>query len=765
MIPQRWQEVKELFAAALERAPEERPGYLDQACADAELRREVESLLAQRSGEFLDRPAIEDAVSRLQDSTLTALAVGQSLGRYRIESKLGQGGMGVVYRALDTRLGRTVALKVLPVAMAHDAGRSARFQREARAAAALNHPNIVTLYSVEEADGVHFLTMELVEGQSLDQLIPRGGLPINRTLEIATAIAEALVAAHERGIVHRDLKPANVVVSNEGRAKVLDFGLAKMAYTADALENTLTVIGSTGAGIVMGTPAYMSPEQIAGRAVDHRSDIFSFGTMLYEMTSGLRPFSGMTPGELSSAILRDTPQPIGSLRAGVPETLERVIERCLQKNAAERFASAGEIHDALSGVTPVMRVDSGADRANEGFWVAVLPLSYSGGNADLTALAESISEEIVTGLSRFSYLRVIALSSTLRYANQAVDIRAVGKELGASYVMQGSLRQAGSTLRIAMQLVDAGSGAHLWAERYDRPLATETLVDLQDDIVPVIVATVADTRGVLSRTMGEALRGRDFEELTPYEALLRSFAYHHRVNAEEHARARAVLERAIQLAPGNADCWAMLSHLYKEEYAHGFNAQPDPIGRAFAAARRAVEIAPSNHLAYYALAAAQFFQREFPAFRNSAERAIALNPMDGFTAGFLGFLIAYAGDWERGCALAARARKLNPYHPDWYWFPSFFDAYRKKDYKVALEFALKINMPGFWRTHLALACVYGQLGEREAAQDSVRKLLAIRPDFASTAREELAKWWDLELIEHLTEGLHKAGLDISSRAS
>lgn len=263
--------------------------------------------------------------------------------------------------------------------------------------------------------------------------------------------------------------------------------------------------------------------------------------------------------------------------------------------------------------------------------------------------------------------------------------------------------------------------------------------------------------------MSEALREKNPEELTPYEALLRSLAYHHRVNAEEHTAARAALERALQQAPGNADCWAILSHLYREEYAHGFNVRPDPIGRALAAARHAVEIAPSNHLAYFALASAQFFRRDIQAFRNSAERAISLNPMDGFTAAYLGFQIAYAGDWERGCALAAHARQINPHFPGWYWFPSFFDAYRKSDYRGALDFALKVNMPGLWRTHLALAAAHGQLGEQDMARQAVRDLLVIRPDFAAIAREELGKWWDAELIEHLIDGLRKAGLEIAPR--
>jgi len=342
-----------------------------------------------------------------------------------------------------------------------------------------------------------------------------------------------------------------------------------------------------------------------------------------------------------------------------------------------------------------MEAGSGAARAEEGFWVAVLPFGYRGANAELTALAEGLTEDIVTGLSRFSYLRVIARSSTLRYAHEALDVRAVGKQLGARYVMEGSLRQAGSTLRIAVQLVDASSGAHLWAETYDCTFRPEEIFALLDDVVPRIVSTVADPYGVLPHTISEALRNRDPERLTPYEAVLRSFAHFPRLFAEEHAAARAGLERAVQQAPGYADGWAMLSLLVREEYTHAFNVRPDPIGRAFAAARRAVEASPSNHLAYHALASAQFFRREFQAFRNSAERAIALNPMDGFTAAYLGFLIAYAGDWERGCALSERARRLNPHHPGWYWFPSFFDAYRKRDYRGALDVALKVNMPSF----------------------------------------------------------------------
>jgi len=753
VTPERWQEVKKVLAGALDRAPGERPAYLDQACAEPDLRREVESLIAaheQAQTSFLAQPAMQ----------AKELAIGSRLGPYEILARLGAGGMGDVYRAGDSRLGRSVAIKVLPPAFVDDPRRLARFQHEARMLASLNHPNIVTIHSFEEIGGVHFLTMELVDGRPLHQHIPKGGLPVERILDFAAAISEALAAAHEKGIVHRDLKPANVMVTTEGRVKVLDFGLAKEVLEANSSAETLAPDEYTRIGVIVGTPAYMSPEQVEGRLVDHRSDIFSLGTLLYEMATGEKPFQGKSAAELASAILRDTPRPVREMRAELPEGLEGVIQRCLKKSAADRFPSARDLRTALRSVTTGIEADSGAARAREGFWVAVLPFEYSGSNAEIAALAEGLTEDIVTGLSRFSYLRVIARSSTLRYARTAVDVRAVGKELGARYVMEGSLRQAGPRLRIAVQLVDAASGAHLWAETFDRTFRAEEIFALQDEIVPRIVATVADTYGVLPHTMSEALRDRDPEKLTPYEAVLRSFAHFPRLSAEEHAAARAGLERAVQQAPGYADGWAMLSMMFREEYTHGLNLRPDPIGRAFAAARRAVEAAPANHLAYHALASAQFFQREFQAFRNSAERAVALNPMDGFTAAYLGFLIAYAGDWERGCALVERARKLNPHHPGWYWFPSFFDAYRRSDFRGALDIALKVNMPGFWRTHLALAAAYGQLDEQESARRAARDLLAIRPDFVAVAREELGKWWDAELVEHLIDGLRKAGLEI-----
>jgi TolB-like protein/Tfp pilus assembly protein PilF len=407
--------------------------------------------------------------------------------------------------------------------------------------------------------------------------------------------------------------------------------------------------------------------------------------------------------------------------------------------------------------------DAGAVRADEGFWVAVLPFKYSGSNADLTALADGLTEEIVTGLSRFSYLKVISRSSTSRYANESVDVRSAGKELGARYVMEGSLRQAGTKLRLAVQLVDAVSGAHLWAENYERNFSSEAVFELQDDLVPRIVSTVAEWYGVLPHSMSESLRSKGPDQLSPYEAVLRSFGYYERLTAEEHATARAGLERAVQELPGYADGWAMLSMIYGEEHKFGFNAGPDPLERALKAGRRAADAAPSNHFAYLALAQTLFFRKELQTFRGAAERALTLNPMDGYTIAYMGFLISCAGDWEGGRALVDRAMQFNPKHPGWYWFPAFWDAYRKSDYHGALNFALKINMPDFFWTHVATAAAYGQLGERDAAGKALRELLFLKPDFAVNAREEPGKWFDPELVEQLMDGLRKAGLEIGDK--
>jgi serine/threonine protein kinase len=511
--------------------------------------------------------------------------IGTTLAHYRITAALGAGGMGEVWRATDEKLGREVALKVLPEEFVDDPQRLDRFEREARAVASLNHPHIVTIFSVEDAEGVRFLTMELIEGKSLDKLIPDSGLEFRSFLDLAVPLAEAMSAAHDKSVVHRDLKPSNVMVDGDGRVKVLDFGLAKVQGGEGLSDSTeLPTEALTGVGVLVGTVPYMSPEQIEGKIVDHRTDIFSLGVLLYEMATGERPFSGESSPALMSSILRDVPPPVLDQRADFPRHLGRVIGRCLEKDRRDRYQTARDVFNELkalrresssstdmaaasqprveyvppqnaqqsSDISATDRSSSvaGSIRRDEGFWVAVLPFACRSAEPSVEALAGGLTEDIVTGLSRFSYLRVISRSSTSRFADQAVDVRAVGEELGARYVMEGSIRQAGSVLRVAVQVVDTESGAHVWAETYNRPFSPDGIFELQDDLAPRIVSTIADMNGILPHTMSESIRSRPLDQLSPYEAMLRGFGYYVRLTAEDHAEARACLETAVAADPG-----------------------------------------------------------------------------------------------------------------------------------------------------------------------------------------------------------------------
>jgi TolB-like protein len=667
------------------------------------------------------------------------ISVGDQLGAYRILSRLGAGGMGEVFRAADTRLGRDVALKLLPDDMAADPNRLARFQREARAAAALNHPNIVTVYSVEQAEGVHFLTMELVDGRPLHEMIPPDGMAAGHVVELACAMADAIGAAHDKDVVHRDLKPANIMITADGRVKLLDFGLAKMVRAVEPDEATRADVNQTQFGVVMGTPSYMSPEQISGAAVDHRTDIFALGTVLYEMLTGARPFQGTTQMQLAASILRD-PMP-AIVKPGVPGALVDLIARCLAKNVHDRVSSARvlarELQLIRGGSAP-------AASANipEGFWVAVAAFKSTGASAELAALAEGLTEEIIAGLSRFSYLRVLTKGTA-----------------GARYVLEGSLRQAGSQVRVAVKLIDIATGANLWAENYTRAYSPDTIFEIQDNLVPVIVAPIAEANGVLEHHMWIALRDRDPLTFTPYEALLRSRGFAELNTFEEYNLAIAALTRAVEQEPNHAGCLAMLSMIHSLGWLLGWDSEPS-LNTALSYARRAVASEPSDQFAHGALLYAHGCRREIAAVRTAGERVLALNPFNGAAIVMVGVWTAYLGDWELGCELVERAMKLNPRHLGWYWYPLAHNAYRRRDYPRALDYALRINNPGQYWVHILMAAAHGQLGNHAQAAEAVRELQALKPDFESDPRREMRWFAEREHIDHLLEGLRKAGMEI-----
>ena len=675
------------------------------------------------------------------------LASGERLGHYEIHALLGAGGMGEVYRATDTRLGREIALKILPADVAADHDRVMRFHREARAAAALNHPNIVTLHSAEEIGGLHFLTMELVDGRPLDELIPTEGFSADRVVELATPLAEAVAAAHDKGLVHRDLKPANILVTSDGRVKVLDFGLAKDTRPVSQDGHTVTSLGSTRAGLIMGTPLYMSPEQISGGAVDHRTDVFSLGIILFEMLTGHRPFQGASQADLAASILRDSPPKV--IRPDVPLPLVTVIEQCLAKPVGERLQSARLLAAGLrelSRDSPALPTTS-ARLLKDGFWIVVAPFHFRGADVNLETLAEGLTAEINASLSRFSYLRVIAAGSSDR---------------AARYVIDGGIRQAGSRLRLTVQLTDTIIGAQLWVETYERVLDADRIFDIQDDLVARIVSTCADPYGVLPRSIGDVVRGTEPARWSPYEALLHFFGYHQRLTAADHLAARQGLERAIEIAPRNADCWATLSIVYAHEYGHGFNPRPNPLERADAAARRAVDLAPGSHLAHQALSTALLFRKDITASVHEADRAIALNPFDAGCNAAMGANIAFAGDWVRGCALIEPSMDLNPHHPVWYRGMLSMKEYWSGNYIAAVNEAVKANAPYLFWLQILLAASHGQLGDQQAAAAAARAVTDQVPGFAVNARAILGTWLRPDLVKHLIQGLQKAGMSIAA---
>jgi serine/threonine protein kinase len=478
------------------------------------------------------------------------LTPGQKLASYEIIASLGAGGMGEVYRARDARLGRDVALKVLPPEVTREPGRLERFDREARAIAALNHPHIVTLYSTEHVDDTRFLTMELVEGCTLSDLVVPRGMAVSRFLELAIPIADALVAAHHKQITHRDLKPGNVMVSTDNRVKVLDFGLARMA-DAGVGDDTMAATAAplTQQGLIVGTMPYMSPEQVEGQAIDARSDLFSLGVIFHELLTGTRPFKGSSSPALMSAILRDPPPDLAAIRSDVPETLARLIDRLLEKRPEDRVQTARDVFNELrraqkdleSGLRPKPALPEAS--------IAVLPFVDLSATRDQEWFCDGIAEEVMTALSGLPGLRVAARTSAFSFRGKVDDLRTIGEKLNVTTVLEGSVRRAGDRVRITAQLSDAREGRQLWSERFDREL--KDIFDVQEEIARAIADRLRVTIAGGARLVQQATTN-----IEAYELLLKGRALVTR-------RGRAVLdaiplfERAIPTSAKHTRCSAM----------------------------------------------------------------------------------------------------------------------------------------------------------------------------------------------------------------
>jgi serine/threonine-protein kinase len=569
--------------------------------------------------------------------------------------------MGEVYRAHDTRLGRDVALKILPHTLAGNADHRARFEREARAVAALNHPHIVTIYSTEQDGDVRFLTMELVDGQTLDRLIPGGGVPLTQFFEIAIALADALQAAHQKHITHRDLKPSNIMVTADGRVKVLDFGLASASETLEADPAGVTKPALTQAGTILGTVPYMSPEQVEGKPLDPRSDLFSLGVVLYELLTGARPFKGDSSPALMSAILRDDPRPVRDQRAQVPDGVSHLIGECLRKSPRERVQTAGQVLAELKALSRAYESGQAAARpapsASRLTSIAVLPFTDMSPAKDQGWFCDGIAEEILNALSPLEGLKVAARASAFSFKGKDVDLATIGAKLNVTTVLEGSVRRAGDRVRITVQLSHVTDGFQVWSERYDREM--QDIFDVQDEIA----RTIADRLRV-------TLAGDGDTRLVP-KATANIEAYQHYLKGRSllYRRGPSVplaleqFQLAVELDPDYALAWAGIADAFTVFGYYGAARADNVRTHALDAAHKAIALDPQSAEAHTALACALLFYRGNPAGAEREFRAsLDLNPhyIQG-RCWYALFLLQWTyGRFDQGLAEAQRALASDP---------------------------------------------------------------------------------------------------------
>lgn len=690
MTPERWAQVGEVLHRALQVAPEKQAAFLDGACeSDESLRREVESLLA----------ADDQARSTfLQSLPALGLGKGDRVGEYEIQSLLGAGGMGEVYRARDLRLRRDVAIKVLPAFVSFDPERLRRFEQEAMAAAALNHPNILAVYQMGTYEGALYLVSELLEGETLREQIRRGRIAVGKAIDYAVQMARGVAAAHEKGIVHRDLKPENLFVTKDGTVKILDFGLAKLSQPQPGSANSaLTAVEQTEPGKVMGTAGYMSPEQVRGQAADRRADIFAFGAVLYEMLTGERAFQKPTSPETMSAILNDEPSAISQFVPNFPAALQRVVRRCLEKNLERRFQSAADLAFALEALsdsgsyssTDVSRARLHRDRA---FWgvvataasvalvfagvvflawhsrtsdatpihsIAVLPFSNAGKDPEMDYLGEGISEEITNSLSRLPNLQVMARSTVSRYKSRQDDPQGVGHDLHVDAVLTGRVLEHGSELDVETELVNVATGAQLWGERYTRNAGDVAL--LQSSLLSDVAAQL---RPQLAGVQRERLAKVGTQNSEAYQLYLKGRYHYDRYTKEDFKAAVGFFERAVTLDPNYAAAYAWLAMTYAMQGYRGYVPSREVFNQSRKAARRALELdseIPESHISLALVDSLIFW--DFAEAKASLEKALALDPNSAL-AHDVSCVFAYEmGKISEGIAECRKAVELDPLSP------------------------------------------------------------------------------------------------------